>query len=154
MSRLGPSVAIVGGGIGGLFAANALLALGLRVAVYEQAQAIGEVGAGVFLTPNSVRHLFRIGLGGAIEDGMALATILAHASRATAPSALLAYERLRRGRVAKVQREARESGLRYDSAHSDLGVRDFEIAAHAAFRKRLYDYDVVPHAQAAAAPLA
>jgi salicylate hydroxylase len=391
--QLGPSVAIVGGGIGGLFAANALVAQGLRVAVYEQAQAIGEVGAGVFLTPNSVRHLIRIGLGPAvetagalvghdsryfrhdgtsiapvqvtdssawnatfgmhradlieilasalpkgivhtghrciafeqesdvarltfangasteadivigadgihselrpdvfalsepvfsgsvayrglvaheripdwpterwqmwlgkgrhflafpvragklinyvgflptdeemreswsapgdpdilrqafagwdprierllsevrltlrwalydreplpvwtrnrlsllgdaahpmlphlgqganqaIEDGMALATILAHAGRATAPSALLAYERLRRERVAEVQREARENGLRYDSAHSDLGVRDVEIAAHAAFRRRLYDYDVVPHAQAAAAAM-
>jgi 2-polyprenyl-6-methoxyphenol hydroxylase-like FAD-dependent oxidoreductase len=393
MPRPGPSVAIVGGGIGGLFAANALLARGLRVAVYEQAQAIGEVGAGVFLTPNSVRHLFRVGLGPAveiagarvghdshyfrhdgtsiapvqvtdssgwnatfgmhradlveilagalpqgivhtghrctgfeqkndaarltfangasteadiaigadgihselrpfvfassepvfsgsvayrglvacervpdwptgcwqmwlgkgrhflafpvragklinyvgflptdeemkeswsapgdpdvlrqafadwdpriqhllrevqvtfrwalydreplpvwtkhrlsllgdaahpmlphlgqganqaIEDGMALATILARADRANAPSALLAYERLRRKRVAEVQRGARENGLRYDSAYSDLGVRDSEIAAHAAFRRRLYDHDVLPDAQAAAAAL-
>jgi salicylate hydroxylase len=90
----------------------------------------------------------------AIEDGMALAAILARANRATAPSALLAYERLRRQRVAEVQRGARENGLRYDSAHSDLAVRDSEIAAHAAFRRSLYDYDVVPHAQAAAAPQA
>jgi salicylate hydroxylase len=390
MSRSGPDVAIVGGGIGGLFAANALIAHGLRVAIYEQAPAIGEVGAGVFLTPNSMRHLLRIGLGAAvetaaarvghqssyfrhdgtsiapvqvtdssgwnatfgmhradlieilasalpqgivhighrcigleqssevarlsfadgasaeadvvigadgihselrpyvfassepvfsgsvayrglvaharvpdwpaerwqmwlgkgrhflafpvragklinivgfvptdeemkeswtapgdpdalrqafagwdprihqllgevqatfrwalydreplptwtkhrlsllgdaahpmlphlgqganqaIEDGMALATILARADRAAAPSALLTYERLRRERVAEVQRGARENGLRYDSAYSDLGVRDLEIAAHAAFRRRLYDYDVVPEAQAAA----
>ncbi|HWW33770.1 MAG TPA: FAD-dependent monooxygenase [Xanthobacteraceae bacterium] len=89
-----------------------------------------------------------------IEDGMALATILARTDRATAPSALTAYERLRRERVAQVQRGARENGLRYDSAYSDLGVRDAEIAAHAAFRKRLYDHDVVPEAQAAAAALA
>jgi salicylate hydroxylase len=89
-----------------------------------------------------------------IEDGMALATILAHADRASAPRALHAYERLRRERVAQVQRGARESGLRYDSAYSDLGVRDAEIVAHAAFRKRLYDHDVVPDAQAAAATLA
>jgi salicylate hydroxylase len=88
-----------------------------------------------------------------IEDGMALATILARADRAAAPAALLAYERLRRERVAHVQRGARENGLRYDSAHSDLGVRDAEIAAHAAFRRRLYDHDVVPEAQAAAATL-
>ena len=88
-----------------------------------------------------------------IEDGMALATILAHADRASAPQALLAYERLRRERVAQVQRGARENGLRYDSAYSDLGVRDAEITAHAAFRKRLYDHDVVPDAQAAAAAL-
>ena len=88
-----------------------------------------------------------------IEDGMALATILARANRQTAPAALLAYERLRRERVAQVQRGARENGMRYDSAYSDLGVRDAEIAAHAAFRKTLYDHDVVPGAQAAAAAL-
>jgi salicylate hydroxylase len=89
-----------------------------------------------------------------IEDGMALATILARASRETAPAALLVYERLRRERVAQVQRGARENGLRYDSANSDLGVRDAEITAHAAFRKRLYDHDVMPEAEAAAATLA
>jgi salicylate hydroxylase len=85
-----------------------------------------------------------------IEDGMALATILAHADRTTAPAALLAYEHLRRERVAQVQRGARENGLRYDSANSDLGIRDAEITAHAAFRRRLYDHDVVPEAKAAA----
>ena len=88
-----------------------------------------------------------------IEDGMALATILARADRETAPAALLAYERLRRERVAAVQRGARENGLRYDSAYSDLGLRDAEITAHAEFRKKLYDHDVVPEAQAAAAAL-
>jgi salicylate hydroxylase len=88
-----------------------------------------------------------------IEDGMALATILAQANRAAAPVALLAYEQLRRERVAAVQRGARENGLRYDSSYADLAVRDAEIAAHAAFRKRLYDHDVVPEAQAAAATL-
>ena len=89
-----------------------------------------------------------------IEDGMALVTILARADRTSAPQALLAYERLRRDRVAQVQRGARENGLRYDSVYSDLGVRDAEITAHAAFRRRLYDHDVVPDAQAAAATLA
>jgi salicylate hydroxylase len=89
-----------------------------------------------------------------IEDGMALATILARADRTTAPRALLAYEKLRRERVAQVQRGARENGMRYDSAYSDLGVRDAEITAHATFRKRLYDHDVVPDAEAAAATLA
>src|SRR5262245_23283184 len=88
-----------------------------------------------------------------IEDGMALATILEHADRTTAPAALVAYEQLRRERVAQVQQGARENGLRYDSAYADLGIRDAEIAAHAAFRKRLYDHDVVPEAQAAATAL-
>jgi salicylate hydroxylase len=88
-----------------------------------------------------------------IEDGMALATILAAANRDTAPAALLAYERLRRERVAAVQRGARENGMRYDSSYSDLGVRDAEITAHAAFRKKLYDHDVLPEAQALATAL-
>jgi salicylate hydroxylase len=86
-----------------------------------------------------------------IEDGMALATILARTGPDNAPAALLAYERLRRERVAAVQRGARENGMRYDSSYADLGVRDAEIAAHAAFRRRLYDHDVVPEAEAAAA---
>ena len=46
---------------------------------------------------------------------------------------------------------ARKNGMRYDSAYSDLGVRDAEIKAHAEFRKHLYAYDVVPLAQRAAA---
>lgn len=62
-----PGVVIVGGGIGGLFAANALIAHGLRVSVYEQAPALGEVGAGVYLTPNAVRQMERVGLGPAVE---------------------------------------------------------------------------------------
>src|SRR3954465_11230980 len=61
------SVVIIGGGIGGLFAANALIAHGFEVSVYEQAPALGEVGAGVFLTPNSVRQLQRGGLGPQVE---------------------------------------------------------------------------------------
>src|SRR3954453_11442778 len=67
MVRSRIDVVIVGGGIGGLFAANALSAQGMRVAIYEQAPEIGEIGAGVFLTPNSVRHLRRIGLEPAVE---------------------------------------------------------------------------------------
>src|SRR3954466_1754443 len=67
MLKSGLDVLIVGGGIGGLFAANALLAQGPQVAVYQQAPAIGEIGAGVFLTPNSVRHLKRIGLEPQVE---------------------------------------------------------------------------------------
>lgn len=67
MTKSPLSVAVVGGGIGGLFAANALLAQGQRVSVYEQAPALGEIGAGVMLTPNSVRHLKRVGLEPAVE---------------------------------------------------------------------------------------
>ena len=62
-----PNALIIGGGIGGLFAANALIGQELRVSVYEQASALGEVGAGVYVTPNAVRHLERVGLGAAVE---------------------------------------------------------------------------------------
>ena len=44
-----------------------LIAHGIGVSVYEQAPTLGEVGAGVYLTPNSVRHLERVGLGPAVE---------------------------------------------------------------------------------------
>ncbi|MBM3608256.1 MAG: FAD-binding protein, partial [Alphaproteobacteria bacterium] len=53
--------AIVGGGIGGLAAANSLLQRGLDVTVYEQAAELGEVGAGIFVYPNSLRQLERMG---------------------------------------------------------------------------------------------
>jgi salicylate hydroxylase len=86
-----------------------------------------------------------------IEDGMALATILSRVDREGVSPALHAYEKLRRERVADVQLGARKNGMRYDSAYSDLRVRDAEIAAHAEFRKQLYVYDVVPLAQEAAA---
>src|SRR5262245_12686463 len=62
-----PRGRIVGGGVGGVFASAALIARGFHVTVYEQAPALGEIGAGVFLTPNSVRHLQRVGLGQAVE---------------------------------------------------------------------------------------
>jgi salicylate hydroxylase len=90
-----------------------------------------------------------------IEDGMALATILAQVDNAAVPAALLAYERLRRERVADVQLGARQNGLRVDSmnAYVDLRKRDEELAAHANFRKHLYAYDVVPDAKAAVAAL-
>jgi salicylate hydroxylase len=88
-----------------------------------------------------------------IEDGMALATLLAQIDASAVPASLLAYERLRRERVAEIQRGARQNGLRLDSSAADLTVRDAQLAAHAEFRKRLYSYDVVPEAHAAAAAL-
>ena len=87
------------------------------------------------------------------RSGMALATILAQADTSAVPASLLAYERLRRERVAQVQLGARQNGLRLDSAAADLSVRDAQLAAHAEFRKHLYSYDVVPDARTAAAAL-
>jgi salicylate hydroxylase len=85
----------------------------------------------------------------AIEDGMALATILAQVDATSVPGALRVYERLRRERVAAIQQGARQNGLRVDSTGVDLKVRDAELVAHAEFRKQLYSYDVVAAARVA-----
>ena len=86
-----------------------------------------------------------------IEDGMALATILAHADRA-APAALLAYERLRRERVAEVQLGARETdGDRTPPGRRrEAGCRNHRPRL---IPQALYDHDVVPDAESAAAEL-
>lgn len=59
-------VAIVGGGIGGLAAAVALRWAGVQAEVYEQAPALGEVGAGVMIAPASLRILGRLGVAGEV----------------------------------------------------------------------------------------
>jgi salicylate hydroxylase len=60
--KKGISVAIVGGGIGGLAAALSLLRAGIDAHVYEQARTLGEVGAGIQISPNASRILHRLGL--------------------------------------------------------------------------------------------
>ena len=85
----------------------------------------------------------------AIEDGVALATILANVDRAAVPAALLTYESIRRERTTGVQRIARLSGARYDSRVSDLEVRDKELSAQAQERAWIWDYDAEAAAAAA-----
>jgi salicylate hydroxylase len=60
-------IIIVGGGIGGLTAALALLRKGFDVAVYEQSPELREVGAGVQMGPNGTRVLHALGLAPALE---------------------------------------------------------------------------------------
>jgi salicylate hydroxylase len=61
------SVAVIGGGIGGLAAALALVRAGFDVLVYEQSRAVSEVGAGIQLAPNCTRILDRLGVLPAVE---------------------------------------------------------------------------------------
>jgi 2-polyprenyl-6-methoxyphenol hydroxylase-like FAD-dependent oxidoreductase len=61
------SVTIIGAGIGGLAAAASLLRAGFDVHVYEQARALGEVGAGINIGPNASRLLHRLGLAEVLE---------------------------------------------------------------------------------------
>lgn len=86
----------------------------------------------------------------AIEDGLALATILHHVDSANVPRALLAYEALRRERTSQVQRRARESGARYDAPAQHAAARDQELTTRHQDRAWLFDYD----AEAAAAAVA
>jgi len=67
MSRDDLSIAVVGGGIGGLAAALLLLRAGFDVQVFEQASALMEVGAGIQISPNASRLLHRLGLGPALD---------------------------------------------------------------------------------------
>ncbi len=56
------SVGIIGGGIGGIATAVALQRVGIAATVYERAEELREVGAGMMLWPNATRVLKDLGL--------------------------------------------------------------------------------------------
>lgn len=68
MSRLGLNICVIGGGIGGLTAAIALVQRGAQVEVLEQAPEMTEVGAGIQISPNGMCVLRALGLGDEILD--------------------------------------------------------------------------------------
>ncbi|AGH42925.1 FAD-dependent monooxygenase [Paraglaciecola psychrophila] len=55
-------IVIAGAGIGGLCAALALAKHGFDVAIYEQSSHLGEVGAGLQLSPNAIHVLQALGI--------------------------------------------------------------------------------------------
>ena len=61
MSKAKPHILIAGGGIGGMCVAAALLQRGFEVDVYEQADELREIGAGIQISPNGNRALDSIG---------------------------------------------------------------------------------------------
>ena len=63
--KVGPSVIIAGGGIGGLAAALGLANKCCRVTVLEQADAFGEIGAGIQVGPNAFHAMDYLGIGDA-----------------------------------------------------------------------------------------
>ena len=60
-------IAIVGAGLGGLAAAIALRHQGFEVQVYEQAAELAEFGAGINISPNSVKFFEAVGLVGKLH---------------------------------------------------------------------------------------
>lgn len=61
-------IAIAGAGIAGLTTALCLLQQGWKVDVYEQASQLGEVGAGLQISPNGTRVLQSLGLEPALKQ--------------------------------------------------------------------------------------
>jgi salicylate hydroxylase len=61
-------ILIVGAGLGGLSAASCLIKAGFDVEIYEQAQALGEVGAGIQISANAMHVMRHLGLGDAIAE--------------------------------------------------------------------------------------
>jgi salicylate hydroxylase len=55
-------IIVIGAGIGGLSAALTMRRAGLDVQVFEQAAELREVGAGIQISPNASRILYRLGL--------------------------------------------------------------------------------------------
>ncbi|MGF6643303.1 salicylate hydroxylase [Paraburkholderia sp. GAS33] len=60
-------VGVVGGGIGGVALTSALAQHGIEVHAFERANAFGEIGAGIQVTPNAVKVLEALGLGEALR---------------------------------------------------------------------------------------
>lgn len=60
-------IAIAGAGIAGLTTALALLQQGFEVDVFEQAAQLGELGAGLQISPNGSKVLQSLGLGDALQ---------------------------------------------------------------------------------------
>jgi salicylate hydroxylase len=87
------------------------------------------------------------GVNQAIEDAVALAAVLAVVDRSGVPTALEAYETLRRDRTARIQLGSRRNGASYDASG---GGRTGGDAGRPQNRRWIYDYDV----EADAAPVA
>jgi salicylate hydroxylase len=56
-------IIIVGAGLGGMAAAVGLIQRGFEVELYEQSPELGEIGAGISITPNGAKVLNAFGLG-------------------------------------------------------------------------------------------
>ena len=122
------TIAIAGGGIGGLIAALALARGGMRVLVYERAARFAPFGAGIQLSPNASRVLYAFGLGKAL------------ATAASEPEGLI----VRRGRDAQELARGPLKGFmgqRYGAPYLILHRADLHTILRVATEKEI-DIDI------------
>ena len=135
---------VIGAGIAGLTTARALALGGSAVRVVEQAEALGEVGAGLQIAPNGFAVLEALGLGDAaraagraaegvrLVDGLSGRTVLHLDLRRHAPGATWLF--LHRPRLIELlARGAEAAGARIETGRAVLRVEDGAAAATLAF---------------------
>jgi salicylate hydroxylase len=71
------TILIAGAGIGGLVSALAVVQRGFRALVFEQAEHLEEIGAGIQLSPNATRILIELG----VHEGLARVAVTPQAVR-------------------------------------------------------------------------
>jgi salicylate hydroxylase len=124
-------VLIAGGGIGGLTAACCLLNAGFAVEVFEQAEKLGEIGAGIQLSANAMHVLNHLGVG---------PEILAASVRPEAYVFRLHDSGEEVGRFALADEHRRLNGAPYCQLHrADL---------HAALAAKVYELKGIVHLNA------
>ena len=110
---------IIGAGIGGLTLALGLLQQGRRVKIYEQADELGEVGAGLSISPNATKGLEYLGLSVFME------------ARSNAPQTNYVYHGVTNEELVAIDR--REDVDRFGAKYFQIHRADF----HAELVKRV-----------------
>jgi salicylate hydroxylase len=135
------TVMIAGGGIGGLTAALAIAQQGFRAVVYDQADWLEEIGAGIQLSPNASRVLIALGLGDKLKPLVVapeeLRVFNAQTARLLARSPLGASIEQRHGAPYWVIHRGDLQSVLLDAAYAhpdvtiQLGTRVEDFALHA-----------------------
>src|SRR5581483_10337986 len=108
-------VLIIGAGIGGLTAALSLQRHGAKVSIFERASRLGEIGAGLVVTPNAMHALAFLG----VAEAIAATSILSDA---------LEIRDYRSGRVLRRRPPGDAYVTRYGAGHFQVHRADLHNA--------------------------
>jgi salicylate hydroxylase len=115
-------ISIVGGGIGGLSTALALQHFGFRVAIFERARELREIGAGVVITPNAMHALNFLGVGERI-------------AREAGPTEAYVFRHHETGEVIKIRATGTDYVERYGASYHQVHRADLHtVLAEAVVR--------------------